>query len=97
MEPALFTVGVAKVAFGVENDGVLVRLKASPTNCKESFPSLNLNVREMFSSTLKKPGPRRMSLPVLPRVPAAGLVNEAPLKYGVLASWPPRIWTTGLI
>ena len=51
----------------------------------------------MFSSMLKKPGPRRRSLPVVPRVPTAGLVKAVPSKYGVLGSWPPRIWTTGLI
>src|ERR1022692_4858628 len=62
-----------------------------------SFPSLKLKVLEMFMSMLKKPGPRRRSLPVVPRVPAAGLVKAVPSKYGGLGSWPPRIWTTGLI
>ena len=72
--------GAAKVAFGVENDGVLVRLKASPTNCNLIFPSLKLKVRETFWSMLKKPGPRRRFLPVVPRVPAGGIGERGPVE-----------------
>ena len=92
--------GAAKVAFGVENDGVLVRLNASPTNCSLNFPSLKLKVRETLSSTLKKPGPRRRFLPVVPRVPrgvgecraveirGVGIVAAQNLHDGIDLDWP---------
>ncbi|MCU1234642.1 MAG: hypothetical protein JWP63_2609, partial [Candidatus Solibacter sp.] len=53
----MFRVGDANVAFGVENEGVFVKLNASPTNCTFTFPSRKLNVLDTFSSILKNPGP----------------------------------------
>src|SRR5579862_1164807 len=96
MEPSGFSVGVAKVAFGVEKETVLVRLNASPTSWNLILPSLKAKVRETFASMLKKPGPRNRSRPLVPNVPTAGFANAVPSKYGVLASCPPRIATDDL-
>src|SRR5580704_12220407 len=52
-------------------------------------------LRNTLPLRLKRPGPRRMSRPLLPKVGVVTAAKALGSKYGVPGPWPPRMATFG--
>src|SRR5438309_9945225 len=82
----------ATPAAGLENFGVLVRLKVSALNSVFTF-SVTLNVRKRLRFRFHSPGPNNVLRPVVPKRMPVGCWNASGSNQDLFAPISPRIAT----